>query len=440
MVGVASRWFLIVRDETCPTCGLAASSVPQGELGSAIVAEGRRWVRLLDSLGGGPALRVRPSRSVWSVLEYAGHTRDTLALFGDRVELALAVDDPQFGYQDQDRAVEDGRYNDQDPGAIARGLLANAERFALLLATLPEGGWRRTGTRLEGERFDGPVGTLRAARGAASSNRRDTFVANSCPRGRSAGPPDTSAISAFLGVERLATSLRIAVIGDFRADRETHRATSAAPAHAAAEYGWELDATWIATPALEGGASDVLAAFDGVWIAPGSPYRSLQGALAAIRVAREARIPLIGTCGGFQHLILEYARNVLGIADAHHAEYDPDASRLFITPLTCSLAGRSMKVQLCAGTKAASAYGTPTAAEHYYCSFGLNPDCLDDLKTGGLVVSGVDQDGEVRIVELPAHPFFLATLFVPQVSSSPGSPHPLVAAFVTAAATHKART
>lgn len=236
------------------------------------------------------------------------------------------------------------------------------------------------------------------------------------------------------------TSLRIAVIGDFRADRETHRATSAAPAHAAAASGWRADATWIATPELERDASALLAAFDGVWIAPGSPYRSLQGALAAIRVAREAYIPLIGTCGGFQHLILEYARNVLGIADAEHAEYNPDASRLFITPLSCSLAGQSMTVELSPGTKAASAYRTRTVTEHYYCSFGLNPDYLADLKAGGLVVSGVDQDAEVRVIELPEHPFFVATLFVPQVSSSPGSPHPLVAAFAKAAATHQART
>src|SRR6266536_3023726 len=154
MIGVPSQWFLIVRDKTCPTCGLAGSSVPQGALGSAIVAEGRRWVRLLDSVSETLSLRARPSRGVWSALEYAGHTRDTLALFRERVELALAVDDPQFGYQDQDQAVENGRYNEQDPVVIARGLLANAERFALLLATLPEGGWRRTGTRLEGERFD----------------------------------------------------------------------------------------------------------------------------------------------------------------------------------------------------------------------------------------------------------------------------------------------
>jgi hypothetical protein len=154
MVGVASQWFLIVRDGTCPSCGLAASSVPEEELGSAIVAEARGWVALLDSLSGTPSLRARPSPSVWSTLEYAGHTRDTLALFADRVELALAVDDPQFGYQNQDQAVEDGRYNEQDPRIVASRLLADAEHFAVLLEALPEGGWQRAGTRLEGERFD----------------------------------------------------------------------------------------------------------------------------------------------------------------------------------------------------------------------------------------------------------------------------------------------
>ncbi len=154
MVGVASQWFVIVRDQTCPGCGLAASSIPKEELGSAIFAEARRWVALLDSLSGTPSLRARSSPSVWSALEYAGHTRDTLGLFAERVELALAVDDPQFGYQNQDQAVQDGRYNEQDPGIVASGLFANAEHFAVLLETLPQGGWRRAGTRLEGERFD----------------------------------------------------------------------------------------------------------------------------------------------------------------------------------------------------------------------------------------------------------------------------------------------
>jgi CTP synthase (UTP-ammonia lyase) len=193
--------------------------------------------------------------------------------------------------------------------------------------------------------------------------------------------------------------------------------------------------TWIPTPDLESSTDDTLDQYDGVWIAPGSPYRSMTGTLVAIRVARTTQLPLIGTCGGFQHVVIEYARNVLGVADADHAEYDPYASRLFITALECSLAGTTMAVRLVAGTRAASAYGALEAVESYYCNFGLNADYRSALEAGGLVVSGSDQGGEVRVVEVTSHPFFVATLFVPQIASSNCAPHPLVSAFVAACAT-----
>lgn len=87
--------------------------------------------------------------------------------------------------------------------------------------------------------------------------------------------------------------------------------------------------------------------YDAFWCAPGSPYRSLTGALDAIRFAREERVPFIGTCGGFQHAVIEYARNVLGFADARHAEYDPYASSdLFISALSCSPFGETMRVEI----------------------------------------------------------------------------------------------
>lgn len=81
---------------------------------------------------------------------------------------------------------------------------------------------------------------------------------------------------------------------------------------------------------VEGAAEQVLAGFDALWIAPGSPYQSMRGALEAITFARIHDLPLLGTCGGFQHVIIGFARNVAGIPDAAHAEYDPTASRLLI--------------------------------------------------------------------------------------------------------------
>jgi CTP synthase (UTP-ammonia lyase) len=229
------------------------------------------------------------------------------------------------------------------------------------------------------------------------------------------------------------TTPRIAVVGDY-ADTASHRATDSAIAHSGAARGLTPRVEWIPTPDLAHGAEHTLREFDGVWIAPGSPYESMPGALAAICVARTTALPLIGTCGGFQHVVIEYARNVLGFSDAEHAEYDPTASQLFITALECSLAGMTMAVRLHSGTLAATAYRAAETTESYYCRFGLNADYLGALENGGLSVSGVDQDGEVRVIELPTHPFFIATLFVPQMASTDQSPHPLVSAFVAACA------
>ncbi len=225
----------------------------------------------------------------------------------------------------------------------------------------------------------------------------------------------------------------IAVIGDFNERYEPHAAIGAAVAHAQPlSTGDRAEVVWLDTESCKGLGESDLSRFDAYWIAPGSPYKSMEGALRVIRYAREADVPLLGTCGGFQHVVLEYARNVLGFSDAQHAEYDPYASSLFIKELECSLAGQSMPVNIAPGSVAAGAYGATEATERYYCDFGLNMDYLGDLKAGGMVVSGTDADGEPRIVELPDLRFFVATLFVPQTRSTRERPHPLVVAFLNA--------
>ena len=228
---------------------------------------------------------------------------------------------------------------------------------------------------------------------------------------------------------------RIAVIGDHQPGNPTHDAIPVAVGHADELDGAGRSTTleWIATDDAERLPLATLDGYDAFWIAPGSPYRSMEGALRAIRYAREGDRPLLGTCAGFQHLVIELARDVLGIVDAAHAEVDPDASHLFVTLLACSLVGETMTVTVRPGTRAASLYPTASAPERYYCRFGLDPARAGELEQAGMVVSGVDQDGEPRIVELPDRRFCVATLFVPQTSSTPERPHPIVAGFVAAA-------
>ncbi len=124
---------------------------------------------------------------------------------------------------------------------------------------------------------------------------------------------------------------------------------------------------------------------------------------------------------------------MLGIDDAAHEEATADAPRLLITRLTCSLAGTAGTVRVVPGTLAHRVYGKDEIVEEFRCHFGLNPAYRDKIADGRLRITGVDPDGEVRIVELPGHRFFVGTLFVPQHSSRPGEPHPLISAYLHAA-------
>lgn len=122
------------------------------------------------------------------------------------------------------------------------------------------------------------------------------------------------------------------------------------------------------------------------------------------------------------------------IRDAEHEETAPRAPTLLIRRLACSLVGQSETIRVAPGSIAHRAYGAGTSRETYQCNFGLNAAFRARLLGGPLVATGIGADGEVRIVELGGHPFFVATLFLPQLTSRPGSPHPLIVAYLRAAA------
>jgi CTP synthase (UTP-ammonia lyase) len=125
---------------------------------------------------------------------------------------------------------------------------------------------------------------------------------------------------------------------------------------------------------------------------------------------------------------------VVGIREADHEETSPEAPVLLISRLECLIAGQNRTVRLIPGTISAAAYGRNEASEQFRCNFGLNPCYRDEILKEPLRVAGADENGEARIVELAGHPFFIATLFLPQLSSSPSEPHPLVLAYLQAAA------
>lgn len=222
-------------------------------------------------------------------------------------------------------------------------------------------------------------------------------------------------------------SIRLAIIGDYSPEFEPHAATNKAIRHSCAALGLNVESTWLPTAEVD---EALLHRYRAIWVAPGSPYRDMGRVLSAIRYSRERQVPCLATCGGFQHMVLEYARNVLGYQDAQHAEYDPYASSLFISRLACSLVGREMDLSFVEGSRTGQAYGGQHAKEKYYCNFGVHPDRVEILRSGELLVVASDREGEVRAIELPSHPFFVGTLYVPQMRSTVGAPHPLVNAFL----------
>lgn len=232
---------------------------------------------------------------------------------------------------------------------------------------------------------------------------------------------------------------RIALVGDFSPNVRAHVAIPKALEFAATTAAVELIPEWLHTIRLEEPLANLLQAFDGLWCVPASPYANMAGVLSAIRFAREAPLPFLGTCGGFQHALIEYARNVRKLPLADHEESNPAAEMALISRLSCSLVGAKGQIRFKAASRAAAHYGAAESTEEYHCNYGLNPRLQELLDGGPLKITGTDEAGQARIVELDGHPFFFGTLFQPELSALEGRTHPLIVAFVRAAAKHSER-
>jgi CTP synthase (UTP-ammonia lyase) len=225
----------------------------------------------------------------------------------------------------------------------------------------------------------------------------------------------------------------IALIGDYDPAVRAHAAIPVALHRAADELGCRVEPVWIETENVSEHSAEQLTRFAGFWCVPNSPYRNPDGALSAIRFARESRRSFLGTCGGFQHALIEHFRNVAGLPQAEHAESAPDAAVPVIARLACSLANAHGAIRLAEGSMVAAIYRRREVVEEYHCNFGLNPAYEGALAKGDLKVAGRDESGQVRAVELTGHPFFIATLFQPEQSAFHGVTHPLITAFLGAA-------
>jgi len=239
-------------------------------------------------------------------------------------------------------------------------------------------------------------------------------------------------------------AVRIGILGDFNPEFRSHHATNEALQHASATLNMPVESGWISTPSvLEPNAQKMLESFDGIWAAPGSPYKSFDGMLKGIEFARRRDWPFLGTCGGFQYALIECARNVLGIKDADTAENNSGSKNIVIYLVACAVPDRAQdapklsgpipEIRLRPGSYLQSFYMKDTVAEEFFCNFEVNPDYEWAAMEAGFPVVARGPQGEIRAIESPTHLFYIATLFQPQLSSKPKKPHPLVLAFVQAA-------
>ncbi len=194
--------------------------------------------------------------------------------------------------------------------------------------------------------------------------------------------------------------------------------------------------------------------FDGIIVPGGFGETGIEGKLAVIKYAREKKIPYFGLCYGMQLMIIEYARNVLGLKDANTAEINPNSSAVVIDimpdqkkKLAEGNYGGSMRLgayesKLKEGTIAMKAYGKEIISERHRHRYEVNPEYIKKIEDAGLVFSGVSPDGRLmEIAELPKnkHPFFLGTQFHPEFLARPLAPHPLFTEFIKVAINKKNR-
>lgn len=237
----------------------------------------------------------------------------------------------------------------------------------------------------------------------------------------------------------------IAIVGKYVELRDAYLSIAEALRHGGIANGASVRLRYVSAEALETApAASLLAGVNGVLVPGGFGNRGLLGKMAAIRFAREGGVPFLGICLGMQMAVAEYARNVLGWADAHSTEADPDTAYPVVDLMpdqaqnldhlggTLRLGGYACRLQ--PGSLAMLLYGEPVVRERHRHRYEIRNDFVPALEAAGLRFTGINPErGLCEIVELPGHPFYLATQFHPEFRSRPDRPHPLFVGFIRAA-------
>ncbi|MEK7322205.1 MAG: CTP synthase [Pseudomonadota bacterium] len=252
--------------------------------------------------------------------------------------------------------------------------------------------------------------------------------------------------------------VNIAMVGKYVNLTESYKSLSEALTHAGIQTRSRVRITYIDSEDIARLGTDALAGMDAILVPGGFGERGIEGKIKAVEYARRNQIPYLGICLGMQVAVIEFARHVAGLADAHSTEFNPNTPHPVIGLITEwktaeggverrskeSDLGGTMRLgaqpcHLIAGTKAHAAYGKDTVMERHRHRYEFNNNYLEMLKEAGLTIAGCSADGKlVEMIELRDHPWFVACQFHPEFKSTPRDGHPLFTSFVRAARAQRA--
>ena len=247
------------------------------------------------------------------------------------------------------------------------------------------------------------------------------------------------------------------MVGKYVDLTESYKSLNEALSHAGISNRVKVKIKYIDSETLEQGDMSQLQNLDAILVPGGFGRRGVEGKIAAVKYARENAVPYLGICLGMQVAVIEYARDVAGLADAHSTEFVPDTDNPVIALITewkskdgsieqrdeNSDLGGTMRLggqacHLLSGTHVHEIYGEDEVHERHRHRYEFNNDYLETLTQAGLVISGKSVDGNlVEIIELKDHPWFVACQFHPEFTSTPRYGHPLFSDFIKAACSHR---
>jgi len=247
--------------------------------------------------------------------------------------------------------------------------------------------------------------------------------------------------------------VQVAMVGKYVDLADAYKSLNEALYHAGLHTGTRVKIRYIESEAVENQGARVLQGADAILVPGGFGERGIEGKIAAARYARESKIPYLGICLGMQVAAIEYARNVVGLADAHSTEFAPNSPHPVIALVTewqdasgrverrshnSNLGGTMrlgvQKCRLVAGSKSRALYNAELISERHRHRYEFNNNYREPLMAKGMSIAGMSEDGElVEMVELPEHPWFVGCQFHPEFTSTPRDGHPLFEGFIRAA-------